>query len=122
MSRALFERAAGARHTSASAGTEPAEHVHPGVVEVMHEVGIDLSRAKPRRLTPELAAGADVIVTMGCGDACPYVPGKRYLEWDLPDPAGLPVPEVRALRDEIDRRVRALASELTAADEIGGPR
>ena len=122
MSRALFDRAAGARHTSASAGTEPAEQVHPAVVEVMQEVGIDLSNTKPRRLTPELAAGADVIVTMGCGDACPYVPGKHYLEWDLPDPAGLPVPEVRALRDEIDRRVRALASELTAADEIGGRR
>ena len=112
MSQALFERAASGRHSVLSAGTTPGERVHPEVVEVMRELGIDLSGRTPRRLTRELAEGVDVVVTMGCGDACPYIPGKRYLDWDLPDPAGRPVAEVRALRDEIERRVRALADEL----------
>jgi arsenate reductase len=112
MSQALLERAAGGRHTALSAGTTPAERVHPEVVEVMSELGIDLSEHRPRLLTHELAAQADVVVTMGCGDACPYIPGKRYLDWDLPDPKGRPIPEVRATRDEIDRRVHALVREL----------
>ena len=78
----------------------------------MSEVGIDLSTRKPQLLTRDLAETADVVVTMGCGDACPYIPGKRYVDWDLPDPSGMPLEQVRLLRDEIDARVRALASEL----------
>jgi protein-tyrosine-phosphatase len=112
MSQALFERAAAARHTALSAGTTPAEHVHPEVIEVIHELGIDLSDRQPRLLTLELAERADLIVTMGCGDECPYVPGKRYVDWDLPDPKGRPLDEVRATRDDIARRVTALATEL----------
>jgi arsenate reductase (thioredoxin) len=115
MSRTLFERAAAGRHTALSAGTTPAERVHPEVVEVMREVGIDLSDRRPRLLTAELAEQADVIVTMGCGDQCPYIPGKRYLDWELPDPKGRPVEDVRATRDEIARRVGLLVGELTAA-------
>jgi arsenate reductase (thioredoxin) len=112
MSQALFERAAAGRHTALSAGTTPAEHVHPEVVEVMQELDIDLSDRHPQLLTAELAEQADVIVTMGCGDACPYIPGKRYIDWDLPDPKGRPLEQVRAIRDEIEQRVGALATEL----------
>jgi protein-tyrosine-phosphatase len=112
MSAALFDRAAEGRHHADSAGTTPAEHVHPEVVDVMREVGIDLSGKTPQKLSTELAERADVVVTMGCGDACPYIPGKRYVDWDLPDPKGRPVDEVRALRDDIERRVTALAREL----------
>src|SRR3954447_15275343 len=114
MSQALFERAAAGRHTAESAGTTPADRVHPEVVAVMDEVGVDLADRRPRLLTRALAERADVVVTMGCGDECPYIPGKRYIDWELPDPAGRPVEEVRALRDEIDERVRALAAELGA--------
>ena len=103
MSAALFERAAAGRHEAGSAGTEPAEHVHPEVVEVMREIGVELSGRTPQKLSDELAEWADVIVTMGCGDACPYIPGKRYVDWDLEDPKGRPVAEVRATRDEIAR-------------------
>ena len=113
MSQALLERAADRRHTAISAGTTPAECVHPEVVEVMRELGIDLSGRRPQLLTRELAEQADVVVTMGCGDACPYIPGKRYLDWDLPDPSSRPVSEVRAIRDEIARRVDSLAQELS---------
>jgi arsenate reductase len=112
MSKALFERAAAGRHQADSAGTTPAERVHPEVVEAMRELGVDLSEARPRRIERDMAEWADVVVTMGCGDECPYVPGKRYLDWDLPDPKGLPLEEVRAIRDEIARRVGALADEL----------
>jgi arsenate reductase (thioredoxin) len=115
MSAALFERAAGERHRALSAGTTPAERVHPEVVEVMSELGMDLSGRTPRKLTTELAEQADVIVTMGCGDECPYIPGKRYVDWDLPDPKGRPLDEVRATRDDIARRVHALVDELDAA-------
>jgi arsenate reductase (thioredoxin) len=108
MSQALFELAAGGRHQAASAGTTPAERVHPEVVAVMRELGLDLSDRAPRRLTTELAQWADVVVTMGCGDECPYIPGKRYLDWDLPDPRGRPVEEVRATRDAIKERVDGL--------------
>jgi arsenate reductase (thioredoxin) len=114
MSAALFERAAAGRHRALSAGTTPAEHVHSEVVEVMRELGIELADRTPRLLTDELAEQADVVVTMGCGDACPYIPGKRYLDWELPDPAGRPLAEVRATRDRIDRRVRELLVELDA--------
>ena len=114
ISAALFERAAGGRHHALSAGTTPGERVHPLVVEVMREPGfeIDLADRKPRLLTRELAAEADVVVTMGCGDECPFIPGKRYIDWDLPDPKGRPIAEVRALRDDIARRVEELVGEL----------
>ncbi len=113
MSQALLERAADGRHTALSAGSTPAKRVHPEVAEVMRELGIDLSDRRPQLLTRELAEQADVVVTMGCGDACPYIPGKRYLDWDLPDPKGRPISEVRAIRDEIARRVDLLAQELS---------
>ncbi len=114
MSAALFEQAAAGRHEALSAGSEadPAGRVHPQVVEVMREVGIELSGRPPQRLSTELAEQADVVVTMGCGDACPYIPGKRYLEWDLPDPKGRPADEVRGLREDITRRVRELVDDL----------
>ena len=115
MSAALFERAAAGRHDALSAGTTPAERVHPEVVEVMSELGIDVSDRVPRKLTRELAERADVVVTMGCGDECPYVPGKRYVDWDLEDPKGRPLGAVRATRDEIARRVDALVGELDGA-------
>jgi arsenate reductase len=115
MSQALFERFAGRRHRALSAGTTPADRVHPEVVEVMAELGIDVSGRTPRRLTRDLAEQADVVVTMGCGDECPYIPGKRYLDWDLEDPKGRTVEEVRATRDEIERRVEALIAELDRA-------
>jgi arsenate reductase len=112
MSAALFEKAANGRHTAESAGTTPAEHVHPEVVDAMNEVGIDLSEKRPQKLTTELAEQADVVVTMGCGDACPYIPGKHYIDWNLPDPKGRPIADVRRLRDDIERRVVELAHEL----------
>jgi len=114
MSAALFERAAAGRHTAMSAGTTPGERIHPEVVEVMRELDIDLVDRRPRLFTQELAEQADVVVTMGCGDECPFIPGKRYLDWDLSDPAGRPLEEVRATRDEIARRVRDLVAELDA--------
>ncbi len=115
MSEALFRRAAEGRHEARSAGTTPGERVHPEVVEVMNELGIDLSERKPRELSREDAEWADVVVTMGCGDECPYIPGKRYLDWDLTDPKGQAVEAVRETRDEIERRVRALVAELDSA-------
>jgi protein-tyrosine-phosphatase len=119
ISQALFLRAAGARHTAGSAGTTPAERVHPQVVEVMNEVGIDLSGVRPRKLTAEIAEDADVIVTMGCGDQCPYFPGKRYIDWDLTDPKDQPVEQVRAIRDDIEQRVRRLLAELDRTATVG---
>jgi arsenate reductase len=115
MSQALFERAAEGRHGARSAGTTPGEHVHPEVVEVMNELGIDLSARTPKALTTEDAEWADVVVTMGCGDKCPYIPGRRYVDWDLPDPKGKPIEAVRATREEIAERVEALVAELDAA-------
>jgi arsenate reductase (thioredoxin) len=115
MSQALFERAAEGRHTAMSAGTTPAERVHPEVIEAMRELGIDLSDRTPQMLTCELAQQADVVVTMGCGDKCPYIPGKRYLDWDLTDPRKLSLDQVRAIRDEIEGRVQALVDELDGA-------
>src|ERR671938_510860 len=104
MSAALFERASAGRHRALSAGSEadPNGRVHPQVIEVMRELRIDLSDRRPQRLTTELAERADVVVTMGCGDACPYIPGKRDIDWDLPDPSGQPVDQVRAIRDDIE--------------------
>jgi len=118
MSQALFERAADGRHTAASAGTTPAERVHPEVAEVMRELGIDLTDHRPQLLTRELAGQADVVVTMGCGDECPFIPGKRYLDWELEDPKGRPVGEVRATRDEIARRVEELLADLDGAGSL----
>jgi arsenate reductase (thioredoxin) len=115
MSQALFERAAEGRHGARSAGTTPGDHVHPEVVTVMNELGIDLGDRTPKALTTEDAEWADVVVTMGCGDRCPYIPGRRYVDWDLPDPEGQPLEAVRATRDEIAGRVRALAAELDTA-------
>ena len=112
MSEALFERAADGRHHACSAGTEPADHVHTVVVEVMRELDIDLADRVPQPLTHELAEHADVVVTMGCGDACPYIPGKRYIDWDLADPKGRPIDEARATRDDIARRVQDLVTDL----------
>jgi arsenate reductase len=112
MSEALFARAADGRHEVRSAGTAPAERVHPEVVEAMAELGIDLGDRTPRRLSREDAECADVVVTMGCGDECPHLPGKRYLDWDLPDPKGRSLDEVRATREEIARRVDGLLAEL----------
>jgi arsenate reductase len=117
MSAALFERAAGGRHRALSAGSEadPAGHVHPPVVEAMRELGIDLSDRRPQQLSVALAEEADVVVTMGCGDACPYIPGKIYIDWELEDPKGRPVEQVRGTRDDIARRVEALVAELDSA-------
>ncbi len=109
MAEALFRLAAEGRHEARSAGSSPAEHVHPEVVSAMEELGVDLSARVPHRLERADAEWADVVVTMGCGDACPYIPGKRYVDWELPDPAGKPLAEVRSIRDEIEDRVRELA-------------
>jgi arsenate reductase (thioredoxin) len=112
MSQALFARAANGRHHALSAGTTPADRVHPEVLEVMDEIGVDLSDRTPQRLTRELAEQVDIVITMGCGDECPVIPGKRYLDWDLTDPAGQPIDRVRDIRDEIADRVAVLVSEL----------
>ncbi len=96
----------------ASAGSQPQRSCNPAVVAVMAEIGLDLSREFPRPLTGEQVQAADVVITMGCGDACPFYPGKRYLDWDLPDPAGLGVDAVRPIRDDIRQRVRQLLGEL----------
>jgi arsenate reductase (thioredoxin) len=106
MAQALYERMGG---EARSAGSRPEREVHPEVVEVMQELGVDLSERRPRRIEQDDAEWADVVVTMGCGDACPVLPGKRYVDWNLPDPKGRSAEEVRALRDEIQRRVEALA-------------
>jgi arsenate reductase (thioredoxin) len=115
MSEALFERAADGRHSASSAGTAPADAIHPEVLKVMLELGIDLEGRTPQKLTRELAERADVVVTMGCGDECPFIPGKHYIDWDLPDPKGRPLDEVRATREQIRRRVTELAQQLDAA-------
>ena len=120
MSEALFARAAGGRHVAESAGSAPAERVHPEVVEAMRELGIDLARRTPQRLSRDQAERADVVVTMGCGDACPYVPGRRYLDWELPDPSGRELHEVCATRDDIARRVESLVAELDAESRQPG--
>lgn len=112
MSQALFELAAGGRHEGRSAGSDPGERVHPEVIGVIREVGLDLAGRVPHRLERADAEWADVVVTMGCGDACPVIPGKRYVDWDLPDPKARPLDEVRAIREEIGLRVEELVREL----------
>ena len=117
MSQALFSRAARGRHQARSAGSEadPDGHVHPEVVQVMAELDVDLSERRPHRLDRADAEWADVVVTMGCGDACPYVPGRRYIDWDLPDPKGQAIEAVRTTRDDIAGRVASLVAELDAS-------
>ena len=116
MAAALLEHYAAGRVVVRSAGSAPADEVNPAVVAAMAEVGIDISKQAPKPLTDEAARAADVVVTMGCGDACPYYPGKRYLDWELDDPAGKTLDAVRPIRDEIDRRVRALLTGLIPAN------
>jgi arsenate reductase (thioredoxin) len=115
MAEALFRLAAGNRHEARSAGSSPSRRIHPEVAQVMEEEGVDLSDRVPHRLELGDAEWADVVVTMGCGDACPYIPGKRYIDWDLPDPAGQPLEAVRAIRDEIGRLTAELSRELSPA-------
>jgi arsenate reductase len=107
-------RAKGTVHVR-SAGSAPADSINPAVVEAMAEIGVDLAREFPKPLTDDVLRAADVVVTMGCGDACPIYPGKRYVDWELADPAGKGLDQVRAIRDEIDGRVRALLAELVRA-------
>ncbi len=114
MAAAMLDQAAAGRVRVASAGSQPADQLNPAVVEAMAEIGLDISREFPKPLSDEKVQAADLVITMGCGDACPFYPGKRYLDWDLPDPAGLPVDAVRPIRDEIGRRVRALLADLDA--------
>jgi len=122
MSQAFFESAAAGKELGArSAGTSPARQVDPTVVDVMAELGHDLSSHRPSPLTTELAEWADLVVTMGCGDACPFVPGTRYIEWDLTDPAGLSPDEVRRVRDGIRNRIESLIVELTSTPGPSGP-
>ena len=118
MSQALFQRVANGHHESRSAGTRPAEHVHPVVADAMREIGMDVSDNRPQQLTDDLAQWADLVVTMGCGDECPYIPGKKYIDWDLSDPAGKPLEEVRVIRDAINRRVKELTRELDAREVV----
>lgn len=112
MAAALLNRYGAGRIQVRSAGSTPASEVNPGVIQALTEVGIDIGSEVPKLLSSEEVEASDVVVTMGCGDACPFFPGKRYLDWELDDPAGLTVEEIRPIRDEIDRRVRALAEEL----------
>ena len=114
MAAALLDQQAAGRLHVTSAGSQPAAELNPAVVQAMVEIGLDISREFPKALTADKVQAADVVITMGCGDACPIYPGKRYLDWDLPDPAGLDLAAVRPIRDEINQRVRALVAELTA--------
>ncbi len=116
MAAALLERHAEGRVRVRSAGSAPADELNPAVVAAMAELGIDLSGRRPTGLREDAVRDADVVITMGCGDACPVFPGKRYLDWELADPAGLPLEQVRPIRDEIDNRVRGLLQELVPAD------
>jgi protein-tyrosine-phosphatase len=116
MAAALLDHHAAGRARVRSAGSTPADEINPAVVEAMREIGLDLSKEFPKLLTTDAVEAADVVVTMGCGDACPIFPGKRYLDWDLPDPNGRSVGEVRSIRDEIEGRVRGLLEELAGAD------
>jgi arsenate reductase (thioredoxin) len=113
MSQALFERAGDGAHRALSAGTTPADQVHPEVVQVMRELDINLADRTPQLLTPELAQQADVVVTMGCGDQCPFIPGKRYIDWELPDPSCQPIERVREIREEIAHHVDELIADLS---------
>jgi arsenate reductase len=115
MAAALLDHHAKGRVHVRSAGSEPADQINPAVLEAMSEIGVDLAKEFPKPLTDEVVRAADVVITMGCGDACPIYPGKRYLDWELDDPAGRSLEQVLPIRDEIDRRVRALLDELVGA-------
>jgi arsenate reductase len=127
ISEALFQRAARGRHEARSAGTRPADHVHETVVSAMREMDMDLSDRTPQLLTNELRQWADVVITMGCGDECPVIPGKRYLDWELRDPKDLSIEEVREIRDDISGRVSELVNTLDRNSKLnsdvrdGGP-
>jgi len=114
MAAALLEHQASGRVRVTSAGSQPAAELNPAVVQAMAEIGIDITREFPKRLTDEKVRAADIVITMGCGDACPVYPGKRYLDWDLPDPAGMDLDGVRRVRDDISRRVTQLLPQLAA--------
>jgi arsenate reductase (thioredoxin) len=115
MAAALLDREATGRVRVTSAGSQPADQLNPAVVQAMTEIGLDISCELPKPLTTDKIRAADVVITMGCGDACPVYPGKRYLDWDLPDPAGLDLTAVRPIRDEIKQRVSVLLNELIQA-------
>src|SRR5215469_12186756 len=119
MAAALLGHDAAGRVRVRSAGSQPASELNPAVVRAMAEIGLDITREVPKRLRTDEVQAADVVITMGCGDACPVYPGKRYLDWDLPDPAGLDLAGVRPIRDEIARRVSQLLSELCVAPAPG---
>jgi protein-tyrosine-phosphatase len=114
MAAALLDHHANGQVVVRSAGSTPADEINPAVIDVMSELGIDLTDQRPKELTNDGVEAADIVITMGCGDACPIYPGKRYLDWDLPDPAGLPAGEVRPIRDRIDQLVTELLHELTS--------
>ncbi|MGZ6493833.1 MAG: arsenate reductase/protein-tyrosine-phosphatase family protein [Actinomycetota bacterium] len=122
MAAALLDHHAAGRVHVLSAGSTPADEINPAVVQALAEKGIDISKEFPKPLTDEFVRAADVVVTMGCGDACPIYPGKRYLDWELPDPAGKAIEEVRPIRDEIERRVKALLSEMVSTTAPGTTR
>ncbi len=115
MAAALLHHHAAGRVTVRSAGSAPADSINPAVVEAMAEIGLDLAHEFPKPLTDDAVRAADVVISMGCGDACPVYPGKRYLTWELDDPAGRSVEDVRPIRDDIDQRVRTLLDELTTS-------
>jgi len=117
MAAALLHHQAAGRVRVTSAGSQPADQLNPAVVQAMAEIGLDISREFPKPLTTGQVQAADIVITMGCGDACPIFPGKRYEDWDLPDPAGLALTEVRPIRDDIDRRVQQLLAELVNAHD-----
>jgi protein-tyrosine-phosphatase len=115
MAAAVLDHHAQGRVKVRSAGSAPGERIHPNVVEAMAELGLDMAKEFPKPLTDEAVQAADVVITMGCGDACPFYPGKRYLDWEVPDPAGRTLEETRPIRDDIERRVLALLDELVPA-------
>jgi arsenate reductase (thioredoxin) len=117
MAAALLDQQAAGRVRVTSAGSQPADELNPAVVQAMAEIGLDISRHYPKRLTGDNVEAADIVVTMGCGDACPVYPGKRYLDWELADPAGLSLAEVRPIRDEIERRVAALLADIDTGSQ-----
>ena len=115
MAAALLDHYANGSVTVRSAGSEPTDRINPAVIAVMNELGVDLSKEFPKPLSDDAVQASDVVITMGCGDACPFYPGKRYLDWDLEDPAGKDSDSVRRIRDDIDRRVRQLLGELSSS-------
>jgi protein-tyrosine-phosphatase len=121
MAAALLDHQAAGRVRVSSAGSQPASQLNPAVVQAMAEIGLDISREYPKPLTGDKVRAADVVITMGCGDACPIYPGKRYEDWDLPDPAGLPLDDIRPIRDAIRDRVQALLADLDHAAEQPRP-